>query len=44
VRDDTDNQFEERNFLTTWGMVLLIVGELGGVSILFWGFVVGEVL
>ena len=27
--DDTDNQFDERNFATTWGMGLLIVGEVG---------------
>ena len=44
LRDDTDNQFEERNFTTTWGMVLLIVGEVGGISILLWGFLVTEVM
>lgn len=44
VLGDTENQFEERNFLTTWGMALLIVGEVGGVSILVWGFFVAEVL
>ncbi|GMR23915.1 MAG: hypothetical protein BMS9Abin37_2392 [Acidobacteriota bacterium] len=41
---DTDNQFEERNFFTTWGMVALIVGEVGGISVLVWGFLVTEVM
>lgn len=34
---DTENQFAERNFITTWGMVLLIVGEIGGFVVLFIG-------
>lgn len=34
----TDNQFRERNLLTTWGMYFLIVGEMGGFAVLFWGF------
>lgn len=33
----TENQFESRNFITTWGMVLLIVGEIGGFIVLFIG-------
>lgn len=32
------NQFKERNFNTTWGMWLLIAGELGGVAAIVWGF------
>lgn len=32
------NQFKARNFNTTWGMLLLIVGELGGVAVIVWGF------
>lgn len=44
ILEDTDNQFETRNFLTTWGMALLIMGELGGVFVLVWGFVFTEVL
>ena len=32
------NQFKQRNFLTTWGMALLIVGEVGGVAAIVWGF------
>lgn len=33
------NQFKTRNFTTTWGMLLLIVGELGGVGAIVWGFI-----
>jgi hypothetical protein len=44
VLEDTDNQFEQRSFVTTWGMVLLIAGEIGGISVLVWGFFVAEVL
>lgn len=44
ILDDTENQFERKTFVTTWGMVLLIIGELGGVIVLLWGFVVTEVL
>lgn len=33
------NQFKERNFNTTWGMWLLVVGELGGVGAIVWGFI-----
>lgn len=38
------NQFEERNFHTTWGMLLLIVGELGGVGAIVWGFISSQFL
>jgi len=34
----TDNQFRVRNFNTTWGMVALIVAEIGGFGVLFVGF------
>lgn len=33
------NQFKERNFNTTWGMWLLIAGEIGGVAAIVWGFI-----
>lgn len=33
------NQFKERNFSTTWGMLLLIIGEVGGVGAIVWGFI-----
>lgn len=41
--EDTDNQFRERDFLTTWGMGLLILGEVGGVGVLLWGFLEARV-
>lgn len=34
----TDNQFRQRNFSTTWGMGLLIVGEIGGLVVIVIGF------
>ena len=39
VKNVTDNLFSERNFTTTWYMYLLIAGEIGGLSIILWGFV-----
>ncbi len=39
VRNDTDNQFRERNFGTTGAMWLLIVAEGSGFLVLFAGFV-----
>jgi hypothetical protein len=33
------NQFKEKNFNTTWGMLILIIGELGGVGAIVWGFI-----
>ena len=33
-KDNTDNQFKERNFITTTGMYLLIAGEVGGFAVL----------
>jgi len=38
LENRTDNQFRERNFGTTWGMVALIVAEIGGFGVLFAGF------
>src|SRR5918911_4876129 len=39
LRDDTENLFSERNFTTTWYMYALIAGEIGGMSIILWGFI-----
>ena len=39
LRDDTENIFAERNFTTTWFMYALIIGEIGGVAVILWGFV-----
>ena len=37
-KDDTDNIFSERNLTTTWFMYLLMAGEIGGLSVILWGF------
>lgn len=34
----TENQFTERTFATTWGMRMLVAGEIGGFLVLFAGF------
>lgn len=36
------NQFKARNFTTTWGMLFLIIGEVGGVGAIVWGFIVTQ--
>ena len=41
VKQDTENQFQQRNFTTTWSMYVLIAGEVSGVSVLLAGVVVG---
>jgi hypothetical protein len=37
ISKHTENQFEERNFFTTWGTWMLIVAEVGGFGILMYG-------
>lgn len=44
LMEDTDNLFRERNFTTTWYMYLLIVGEIGGLSIILWGFIRTQII
>lgn len=39
IKNDTENIFNHRSFTTTWYMYLLIAGEIGGLSIIVWGFV-----
>ena len=39
IKNETDNLFRERKFITTWYMYLLIVGEVGGLSVILWGFI-----
>ena len=38
LRNHTNNIFRERNFVTTWFMYLLIIGEVGGIGLIFGGF------
>jgi hypothetical protein len=44
LRNDTNNIFRERTFTTTWYMYLLIVGEIGGLSIILWGFIETQII
>lgn len=39
----TDNQYREHNFATTWGTWALIVGEVGGIGAIVWGFIQTQV-
>jgi hypothetical protein len=43
-RDDTENLFDERNFITTWFMYALIAGEIGGTIVVLWGFISTQLL
>ena len=44
LRDDTENMFAERNFITTWFMYALIAGEVGGMAVVLWGFIETQLL
>lgn len=44
MRDKTDNLFRERNFSTTWYVYMLAAGEIGGLSVIVWGFISSQFL
>jgi hypothetical protein len=44
LAEDTDSQLREKTFASSFGMAFLILGETGGVAVLFWGFVKTQVL
>jgi hypothetical protein len=44
LRDDTENMFAEHNFITTWFMYALILGEIGGVCVVLWGSISTQLL
>ena len=44
LRDDTENIFAERNVTTTWFMYTLIAAEVGGLSVILWGFLSTQIL
>ena len=44
LRDTTGNQFSQRNFVTTWGMYMLIAGEIGGFLFIFGGFLYSQLM
>jgi len=39
LRNQTDNLFRERTFISTWFMYLLIPGEICGMLVILWGFI-----
>jgi hypothetical protein len=44
LRNKTDNLFRERTFSTTWYVYMLTLGEIGGLSVIIWGFVSTQIL
>jgi hypothetical protein len=44
LKEDTDNLFRERSFTTTWYMYMLIIGEVGGLSVIIWGFIRTQII
>ncbi len=44
MRNKTDNLFRERNFSTTWYVYMLTLGEIGGLSVIIWGFISSQIL
>lgn len=44
LMNKTDNLFRERTFSTTWYVYMLAAGEIGGLSIIIWGFVSTQIL
>ena len=44
LKNRTDNMFRTKNFITTWFMYLLIVGEIGGMILIIWGFIFTQFL
>ena len=44
IRNDTENIFNHRSFTTTWYMYLLIIGEIGGLSVILWGYIETQII
>lgn len=44
IINKTDNLFRERNFSTTWYVYMLAAGEIGGLSVIIWGFISTQLL
>jgi len=44
MMNKTDNLFRHRDFRTTWYVYMLTVGEIGGLAIILWGFVLTQFL
>lgn len=39
IEGKVSQQYRTRNFTTTWGTLILIAGETGGISAIVWGFI-----
>jgi hypothetical protein len=39
LKKEKQTQFSEKNFITTWFMYSLIMGEIGGAALILWGFI-----
>lgn len=39
IENRDSSQFSERNFSNTWGMLLLVIAEIGGMGFILWGFI-----
>ncbi len=44
IKNDTDNIFRKRSFTTVWYMYALVVGEIGGLIVIIWGFVETQIV
>jgi hypothetical protein len=44
MKGTSETQFSRRNFITTWGMYMLIAGEVLGVAFIFGGFIYTQLL
>jgi hypothetical protein len=44
LMNKTDNLFRERTFSTTWYVYMLAAGEIGGLSVIVWGFVTTQII
>jgi hypothetical protein len=42
LKNTPETQFSRRNFVTTWGMYMLIAGEVGGFALVLGGFVYSQ--
>jgi len=44
MMNETDNLFRQRDFRTTWYVYLLTAGEIGGLAVILWGFILTQIL
>lgn len=44
MMNKTDNLFRNHDFRTTWYVYMLTAGEIGGFSVIIWGFISSQIL